>query len=86
MSTYPEEFKALEEENERLKAELEKHRWIPVSERLPKDSYRILAFGEDGYGYKIVAAITYDLEFEKFRILKNVTHWKLIILPKSKEK
>ena len=70
-------------ENKRLRAELEQHRWIPVSERLPKHSCRLLAYGKDGYGYVIVAAISYDLEFEKFKILSEVTHWKPIILPEQ---
>ncbi|KKM82685.1 hypothetical protein LCGC14_1317020 [marine sediment metagenome] len=64
-----------------LQAELDKHRWIPVSERLPKDEYDIFAYGYDGYGYKIVINTSYNLEFKKFRILSEVTHWKPIILP-----
>ncbi len=55
--------------------------WIPVSERLPEDEYSVLAWGNDGYGYKIVAAVSYNFEFNKFRILSQVTHWKPIILP-----
>ena len=52
-----------------IEAELEKHRWIPVSERLPNNGgSRLLAYGKDGFGYKIVAATSYDEEFEKFRI------------------
>ncbi len=66
-----------------LRAELEKHCWIPVSERLPKDEYDILAYGYDGYGYKIVINTSYNLEFKKFRILSEVTHWKPIILPEQ---
>ncbi len=68
---------------EQLEAELDKHRWIPVSERLPKDEYSILAYGNDGFGYKIVANTSYNLEFKKFRILSKVTHWKPIILPEG---
>lgn len=64
-----------------LQTEVEKHRWIPVEEGLPKNSDRLLAYGKDGFGYKIVIATTYDHEFKKFRILTDVTHWKSIILP-----
>ena len=51
---------------DKLQAELEKHRWIPVTERLPKHSDTILACGKDGYGYKITAVVSYDGEFNKF--------------------
>lgn len=68
----------------KLQAERERHRWIPVEERLPKNEYSILAYGEDGFGYKIVANTSYNLEFGKFRILSKVTHWKPIILPGQK--
>ena len=66
-------------------AELEEaHRWIPVEERLPEGEMRILGYGKDGYGDKIVAAISYNPEFKKFRVLTSVTHWKPIVLPKEK--
>jgi len=75
-----EAFDQLQDENERLK---EENRWIPVSEGLPKNPGRLLAFGKDGYGYEIVIATTYNFEFKKFRILQDVTHWKPIILPEQ---
>ena len=68
-----------------LEGELDKHRWVPVSERLPKHGCSILARGKDGYGYKICAVVSYNLEFNKFRVLTDVTHWKQIYLPKAKE-
>lgn len=68
---------------EQQQEELEQHRWIPVSERLPEDSGRLFAYGKDGYGYEIVVATSYDLKFKKFRVLSDVTHWKPIILPEQ---
>ena len=69
----------LQSENTRLKEELEKHRWIPVSERLPeKDgAYQVFRKGnrapttrtyfcKDGW-------VTHDI----------VTHWKPITLPEE---
>ena len=69
-----------------LQADLEKHRWIPVSEKLPKHGCSILACGKDGYGYEICAVVSYNLEFNKFRVLTDVTHWKPIALPESEVK
>ena len=67
-----------------LEAELRKYMWIPVEEGLPKNGgSRLLAYGKDGYGYKIVVATSYDEEFKIFRILQDVTHWKYITLPEK---
>lgn len=71
----------LEEEVERLQAELDKHRWIPVSEGLPEDDGIYLVLKERGhsivcgknYGYRQ----EYDFDFQIMR----ATHWKPIILP-----
>ena len=66
----------------KLQAEVEKHRWIPVSERLPEETNR----GYLIYMQRICPCIaTFDGEtffdaFTKYSI-KNITHWKLIILP-----
>lgn len=79
MSTYPEEFKALEEENERLKAELEQHRWIPVSERLPDDDSPHLFWLESG---NVVQGIpSCELGEHNPPLTHKATHWKPIILP-----
>ena len=62
---------------------------MSVEDRLPDLSLhgqRILAYGKDGYGYKIVAAVSYDCEFNKFKILSEVTHWKPISLPQEDKK
>lgn len=84
-------------EVEQLKAELEKHRWIPISERLPerlpKKGYSQNVWVSDG---KRVTEAWYVYEscFEHHNywasdyhkrplwLEKDVTHWKPIILPK----
>ena len=92
MSTYPEEFKALEEENERLKAEIEKQRWIPVSERVPKESglYLVMLNYDHPQNLSIrmkhPATVSYFKDDAMWGTEKRITHWKPIILPKSKEK
>ena len=98
MSTYPEEFSRLEEENAKLKAELDKqknisankekwylteydkHRWIPVAERLPKEAKEIWTATPDGV---IERWYWTDTLYEKDRIRRIFTHWKPIILPEQ---
>ena len=38
----------LQAENKKLKAELERHRWIPVGERLPEENSVVLAYLTNG--------------------------------------
>ena len=83
---------------ERLKAEIDQYRWIPVAEGLPKYT----ADDGDGYKYTNTVEITDglhigDASFSKahnewhgtcfgieFMVpTKNITHWKPIILPKE---
>ncbi|KKM77437.1 hypothetical protein LCGC14_1370100 [marine sediment metagenome] len=91
--------RALEKEvdklNERIKeleAELEKHRWIPVSERLPslKDACRgqgergcrdgtVDVIGIDEYGH--VFGANYFPKMNIWNFGTEPTHWKPIILP-----
>ncbi len=79
-------FKALEEENERLKAELEQHRWIPVSERLPKEDEQCLViegkFAQLGNWQQNTDHLGLQWNVNGF-ISKQVTHWKPIILPEQ---
>ena len=81
ISNHEHEVGALKARIKELEAKL---RWIPVEERLPANGgSRLLAYGKDGYGYKTVAATSYDEEFKKFRVLTNVTHWRPIFLPEK---
>ena len=72
-------IRELQAENAKLKEELERHRWIPVEERLPD---------EDGE----VFVIRSNLRYPERRFWCNgkwwcpvacITHWKPIILPKE---
>ena len=74
----PEHISELQAENERLKKELEKHRWIPVAERLPElgDMYQVLRKHNQ-----------YPTTREYMETLKlwdshdTITHWKEITKP-----
>ena len=63
----------------KLKAELEKHRWIPISERLPEDDSPHLFWLESGN----VIQGTPSCELGKHNppLTHRATHWKPIILP-----
>ncbi|MCK5017486.1 MAG: DUF551 domain-containing protein [Candidatus Peribacteraceae bacterium] len=63
----------------RLQAELDKHRWIPVEEKLPKGA-NVLVCWESG---NISQAICADWEFSAMGG-DRITHWKPIILPEAK--
>ncbi len=80
---------------EQLQAELEKYRWIPVSERLPEKANKRPGFR---FGPSIEVWITdsefvdkgqYDYEYKTWRYgiycMKKPTHWKLIILPEQEK-
>ena len=64
-----------------LKAELEKHRWIPVSERLPESrGFRQVT---DGLS---VWSTSFVVDKQKFYKANNIiTHWREIDLPESEE-
>lgn len=78
-----------------LEAEIEKHRWIPVNERLPEETgvYLVLPFHEhcptlwyqDGwYWYDHQDdAISDTFGHNSDEPLFEVTYWKPIILPKK---
>ncbi len=91
MTDYPIEFKDLEEENKRLKTELERHRWIPVSKRLPKnicDVWIVLkAEATDSYvggvGFYGKDENGFGWEIYGNGLLTKVTHWRSIILPEE---
>ena len=76
------------EDNEliiKLQSQLDKHRWIPVTERLPKKGDEVFVLGgkigrtgcwngKSWIGFGITV-----------RFKKAITHWKPIILPESEE-
>ncbi len=81
------------EKLEQLQAELDKHRWIPVSERLPKKSktghpqqteYVYLYTGK-----KSMIEAFYDYYYKEWYNSDGTsvqgTHWKPIILPKGEQ-
>ncbi len=74
----------LEEENERLEAELEQHRWIPVSERLPEKTEEDLRPEFLVYdGESVTGALWrhYDFGWDFETDRGEPTHWKPIIIP-----
>jgi len=78
------EVEHLQAENKRLKADLEKHRWIPVSERLPEEYITVMVAGGiaryvDGVWWTGMEEPLYQRE-----IKWEVTHWKPITLTKEK--
>ena len=79
----------------KLQAELEKLRWIPVTERPPEKSGQVwICYEITGYTYQAY----YDVEYKKWSIFDPCggfsdidfdsppTHWKPIILPESEVK
>lgn len=81
------EYNELEAENDKLKAELETHRWIPVSERLPdardeetEYSKHVLCSSNISCFTKVDQYLTKQGRWSSHRT--TWTHWQEIILPK----
>ena len=71
---------------EQLQAELEQHRWIPVSERLPEDVFPcLITNGQDSvvtyYAGLRGAWIADHYDVLKLKQHGRITHWKPITLP-----
>lgn len=70
------------EKIKQLEAELEKHCWIPVEERLPGRGDRVLIIDNDGNPLSLwLIGKTYAqcAEWQS----KGITHWKPITLPEG---
>ncbi len=71
---------------DRLEAQLEKHRWIPVEEGLPEEDADCLTFDS-----KFVGMGCYQKNSDTLRmqwqvngyVSKTVTHWRYVILPEG---
>ncbi len=67
-----------------LEAQLEQHRWIPISERLPENVATVFIFtgeGAGGVGFYGEDETGYIWERLDHAINLNITHWKPIIEP-----
>ena len=76
----------LKEENKQLQAKLDKHRWIPVSERLPEDNTAVsIVMQREGATWLWIG--WYFLSNKKWEVVDavrgNITYWKPIILPEK---
>ena len=70
----------------KLQAELDKHRWIPVSERLPEKTKedlrpKLLVYNEDGIA--VQEWRHYDFGWSFSDDTGEPTHWKPISLPEA---
>jgi len=84
ISITPDLAQALIKKDKRLEAELERHRWIPVGERLPEVKQEVLAF--DGLIIRQAEMLIDGRFYSEINQaeLYVITHWKPIILPKEK--
>ena len=63
------------QEIQRLNAELDKHRWIPVEERFP-DECEVLVYTEHGYVYTSVVGGSFWVAHIECRFKEDrITHW-----------
>ncbi len=93
-SAHIEEYLTFEKENKRLRAELDKHRWIPVGERLPEERKHREGF-LDGLSKdvwvtdeKIIDKAFYNINTEKWicgqLMMGKITYWMPITLPQER--
>ena len=79
-------LESLEAKNKELQSELDKHRWIPVAERLPEKGGLYYTFARYT---SMPLAVMFHIKDKKWNhpqpSIRKITHWKPIILPVSKE-
>ena len=92
-----EDYNEWRQKNLALQAELDKHRWIPVSEGLPKvpvgppnensETVWIIFKGIpcNGYYTNFEGWRVYGMRFQKRMNQKDITHWMHIHLPDDQE-
>lgn len=86
LRTLEKENDKLHEQIKKLEAQLEQHRWIPVTERLPEniaDVFILTAEGSGGVGTYGEDENGYRWERLDYSINLNITHWKPIKYPKE---
>lgn len=77
--------------DDKLQAELEKHRWIPVSERLPEDGQFCHLYMPEfnsncpQKGWYLPDKKVWMTLLKSHNRTRKVTHWKPIILPEKGE-
>lgn len=84
-----EAVKTTQEKNDKLQAELDKYRWIPVSEETPKAKNDTTWLSEDVDVYNIVTremTITQYNTSREFFLGGYYTHWRHRILPEQAPK
>lgn len=67
---------------EQLEKAIEKHRWIPVGERLPGDKPSVDIYLDNG---NRVTTFNFAEHWENHFAPLKITHWKPIILPEQAE-
>ena len=72
-------------QNDFLRTQLATHRWIPVGERLPKESgrYRVTDGRLEWHTHYKVEEFNPDGWWKQYS--RTITHWKPITLPKENE-
>ena len=71
----------LEAENEKLRAELDRHRWIPVEEGLPEEAGAYQVLRENN---QFPTTREFYFVNKTWTSRDVVTHWKPVILPDEK--
>lgn len=80
------EFSNIKAENKRLKEELEKHHWIPVTEKLPKKNGYYLVCDGIWYGRMFFDGRWCFGNKTQYPYSEHLTHWKPIVLPEQMKK